>query len=124
LPETGFDVATTRALLGPQAIIGVSRHDAPGVLSAGAAGADYVTLSPIYASPEKGSPLGCDALRQAARHVPWPLFALGGVRVEHVSELVRAGAAGLAVIREVFDAAEPAHAILALLRALSAARSS
>jgi thiamine monophosphate synthase len=63
--------------------------------------------------------------REDARYdAPWALFALGGVRVEHVSELVQAGAAGVAVIREVFDAAQPARAILALLRALTAARSS
>jgi thiamine monophosphate synthase len=53
-----------------------------------------------------------------------PLFALGGVRAEHVPELARAGAAGIAAIREVFEAAQPERAILALLRALSGARSS
>jgi thiamine-phosphate pyrophosphorylase len=124
LPEASFDVAQARALLGPQAIVGVSRHDTSGVLEAGRAGADYATLSPIYHSPDKGPPIGGDALRQITRRAPCPVFALGGVRAERVSELMSAGAAGVAVIREVFDAAQPAHAILALLRALSAARSS
>jgi thiamine-phosphate pyrophosphorylase len=124
LPEEGFDVAQARALLGPQAIVGVSRHDMSGVLEAARVGADYATLSPIYHASDKGPPIGCDALRQTARRAAGPVFALGGVRAEHVSELMSAGAAGVAVIREVFDAAQPAHAILALLRALSAARSS
>jgi thiamine monophosphate synthase len=53
-----------------------------------------------------------------------PLYALGGVRADHVSEIVQAGATGVAAIREVFDAAQPERAILALLRALTAARSS
>lgn len=124
LPEAGLPVATARALLGPQALVGVSRHDLSGVRAAEREGADYATLSPIYASPGKGAPIGCEALRQAARHGPLPLYALGGVRADNVSELVRAGAAGIATIREVFDAAQPERAILALLRALTAARSS
>lgn len=124
LPESGFDIASARALLGPQSVVGASRHDTPGVLEAGRAGADYITLSPIYPSPGKGPALGCDALRETARRAPWPIYALGGVRSELVAELVRAGAGGVAVIREVFDAAQPSLAILALLRALTAARSS
>jgi thiamine-phosphate pyrophosphorylase len=124
LPEAGLSVATARSLLGPQAIVGVSRHDLSGIREAERAGADYGTLSPIYESPGKGPALGCDALRQATRHTHWPVFALGGVCTSHVSELVQAGAAGVAAIREVLDAAQPASAILALLRALSAARSS
>ena len=72
----------------------------------------------------KGAPIGLDALTQAARHTAWPVFALGGVGVDQVSELVRAGAAGVAAISEVFYAAQPERAILALLRALTAARSS
>jgi thiamine-phosphate pyrophosphorylase len=105
-------------------LTGVSRHNFWGVREAERAGADYATLSPIYAAPDKGAPIGCDALRQATRHTRWPVFALGGVQVEHVPELVQAGAAGVAAIREVFGATQPARAILALLRALSAARSS
>jgi thiamine-phosphate pyrophosphorylase len=124
LPEAGFSVATARALLGPQAVVGVSRHDLAGVRAAEREGADYCTLAPIFDSPGKGPALGSDAIRQATRHTQWPVFALGGVRADHVSELGKAGAAGVAVIREVLDAAQPARAILALLRALSAARSS
>jgi thiamine-phosphate pyrophosphorylase len=124
LPEAGLPVATARALLGPQALVGVSRHDLAGLRDAERAGANYATLAPIYASPGKGAPVGCDTLRRAARHTGLPLFALGGVRAENVSELVQAGAAGVAAIREVFDAAQPERAILALLRALTAARSS
>jgi thiamine-phosphate pyrophosphorylase len=124
LPEAGFPVATARALLGPQALLGVSRHDLAGLREAERAGADYATLSPIYESPGKGAPIGCEAIRHAARHGALPLYALGGVRADHVSEIVQAGATGVAAIREVFDAAQPERAILALLRALTAARSS
>ncbi len=124
LPETGFPIATARALLGPTALLGASRHDLDGLAAAERAGADYATLSPIYASPGKGAPIGCAALQRAAAASPLPLFALGGVSVAHVPELVHAGASGIAAIREVFDAAQPERAILALLRAFSAARSS
>jgi thiamine-phosphate pyrophosphorylase len=124
LPEAGFPIATARALLGPSALLGASRHDLAGLHEAERAGADYATLSPIYASPGKGTPIGCAALQRAAAASALPLFALGGVRAEQVPELVRAGAAGIAAIREVFEAAQPDRAILALLRGLSGARSS
>ena len=74
---------------------------------AAAAGADYATLSPIFATVSKpgyGPALGVAALaRAAARGLP--VLALGGVTVDRTHECLRAGAAGIAVMGEVMRAA-------------------
>jgi thiamine-phosphate pyrophosphorylase len=122
LPERSSPLAEARRLLGDR-LIGVSRHDLPGLLAAQQAGADYATLSPIFASPGKGAPLGLAAFAESASATPLPLFALGGVTAHEAGALARAGAAGVAVIREVLGAPDPARALTALRSALTIARS-
>jgi thiamine-phosphate pyrophosphorylase len=123
LPEAGLSVTQARQLLGAERLVGVSRHDAQGVQAAGAQGADYATLSPVYPTPAKGAPLLVTGFGAVARSSPLPLYALGGVGSGAVAELVQAGAAGVAVVREVMAASDPALALRALLVNLDAARS-
>ena len=121
LPESGPSIRAARELLGAARIVGVSAHDASRLLAAQRDCADYATLSPVFASPNKGAPLGLRAFGEMARTVRLPVFALGGVRAEHVPELAREGAAGVAVIREVWSASEPNRALTSLLSALASA---
>jgi thiamine-phosphate pyrophosphorylase len=101
-------VAAARTRLGADAIIGVSAHGEADVAAAQAAYADYVTLSPIFATASKpgyGPELGLAALTRAARH-GLPLLALGGITPQRVRDCVEAGAAGIAVMGDVMRAAE------------------
>ena len=101
--------AQAKLTVGADAILGVSAHDDADVAAAVAAGADYATLSPIFATTSKpgyGPELGLAALTRAARH-GLPLLALGGVMPERAHECVAAGAAGVAVMGEVMRAAGP-----------------
>lgn len=119
LPRDG-DPRSARARLGPGALIGVSAHDAGEVERAAAAGADYATLSPIFASPSKpgyGPPLGRDGLASAVAAAAIPVLALGGVSAARAADCLAAGAAGIAVMGEVMRAEDPAAAVLALLSA-------
>jgi len=118
LPEVGFTVHQARSCLGASRLIGVSRHDAHGIVAAQQAGADYATLSPVFATPDKGTPLGMANFAHIARACRLPVFALGGVTTRRVPELIRAGAAGVAVIREVMSATDPGLAVTELLRAV------
>lgn len=112
LPERGLPVAEARALLGPGALIGVSRHDGPGL--AAAAGADYATLSPLHAVPGKGPALGLAGFRAARAAAPsLPVLALGGITPATAAAALEAGADGLAVLRGATDARE----LLDILRA-------
>ncbi|MBX3274467.1 MAG: thiamine phosphate synthase [Sandaracinaceae bacterium] len=114
LPERGLRVADARAVLGPGALVGVSRHGPPRE-DEREDPPDYVTLGPVGPVEGKGSPLGLDGFAEAARAWPVPVYALGGVGVADVPELVARGAAGVAVIRAVYAAADPAAALRALL---------
>ena len=118
LPARSFAVADARRLLGAQRLIGVSTH-APAELSAAdAAGADFAVFGPLYDTPSKrtyGSALGPAALADARRATALPLFAIGGLDLERVTDVHAHGADGVAVIRAVLAAAEPAAAAAALL---------
>jgi thiamine-phosphate pyrophosphorylase len=68
------------------------------------AGATYLGAGPIWATPSKpdaGEPIGLDGLRDICLSVSIPVVAIGGVDVSNAAECVRAGAAGVAVIRAV-----------------------
>lgn len=120
LPGHSFSVAEARALLGPERLIGVSTHS-PAELAA-AAGADFAVFGPLHDTPSKrafGPPLGIDALRAARAATPLPLFAIGGIDALRAVDARRAGADGVAVIRAVLAAADPAAAAAALRAALS-----
>jgi thiamine-phosphate pyrophosphorylase len=105
--SAGAATAAARARLGQRALIGVSAHHDADVAAAAAAGADYATLSPIFASASKpgyGPALGTVALARATAH-GLPVLALGGVTAERADDCLRAGAAGLAAMGEVMRAA-------------------
>jgi thiamine-phosphate pyrophosphorylase len=124
LPEAGFSVAEARRAAGrAPLLIGRSTHDAPAAASAAREGADLVVLGPIFETPSKrafGPPLGVAALGQAAdelsRHgTPCRLFALGGITdVDRAASCIAAGAHGVAAVRAVLDAPDPAAAAAAL----------
>lgn len=102
LGRRSVTIADARALLGPAAWISVACHDVDDVIRAATEGADAATLSPIFASPGKGTPLGLGAL-QAARSAlagrPIALYALGGVDRASAPSCFAAGADGVATIR-------------------------
>jgi thiamine-phosphate pyrophosphorylase len=121
LPEAGFAPEQARALLGSHALIGVSRHAAASLLEAAARGADYATLSPVHAVQGKAPPLGIEGFARAIRDAALPVYALGGIRHEDVAALVARGARGVAVMRAVLSANDPAGATRRLLDALARA---
>lgn len=107
-----------RRLLGPQRLIGVSTHHPDEVAAAAAAGADFVTFGPIFATPSKaayGPPLGLHALSTACQAAPLPIFALGGIKTGHRPLLHARGAYGVAVISAVIAAQDPESASRNLL---------
>ncbi|WP_437594516.1 thiamine phosphate synthase [Sorangium sp. So ce1000] len=106
-------VADARALLGAGAFVSVACHGVDDVLRAAEAGADAAVLSPIFATPGKGPPLGLEALREARARLDAAsrgvaLVALGGVDAASAPACLAAGADGVAAIRADFGGALPA----------------
>ena len=123
LPRDG-DVAAARRRLDPGALIGQSAHDRSEAERAAAAGADYVSFSPIFESPSKpgyGPALELDGLAEIAADLPIPVVALGGVTAARVAALRDAGAAGFAVMGAVMAAEDPGRAVADLLKAWASA---
>ena len=85
-------------------IIGVSAHSIEKAQLAQFGGADFVTYSPIFYSPDKGEPQGIENLRQVCGGLnPFPVIALGGIDETNFAETLQAGAKGVAAIRLFID---------------------
>jgi len=110
-------VAQARHVLGASALIGMSAHSAADAAAASVAGADYVTLSPIYPSASKpgyGPALGPEAIALATK-AGVPVIALGGISAENVAAVRAAGATGIAVMGSIMSAEQPAEVVRDLL---------
>jgi thiamine-phosphate pyrophosphorylase len=76
--------------------------------------ADYIGAGPVWATPSKPDadpPIGIEGLREICRGVSTPVVAIGGIDASNAAECIRAGAAGIAVIRAARDAAALSRAI-------------
>jgi thiamine-phosphate pyrophosphorylase len=108
---------------GADVLIGISAHAEDDVAAAQTQGADYVTLSPIFATTSKpgyGPALGLAGLARALRF-GLPVIALGGVTADSAAECLRAGAAGVAVMGGIMRAAGRAGGVEDAVRRLSEA---
>jgi thiamine-phosphate pyrophosphorylase len=71
--------------------------------------ADYVGAGPVWDSPSKADAdpaIGLDGLREICRALTIPAVAIGGIDASNAAECIKAGAAGVAVIRAARDAAK------------------
>lgn len=110
-----------RRLLGPDRLLGVSADSVEGAQRAEQAGADYLGVGDIFGTstkPDAGEPIGLEKLAVIAKSVKIPVVGIGGVTLTNAPAVIRAGAAGVAVISAVLGAADPAAAARALRSAL------
>lgn len=108
-----------RERVGGARLIGVSAHSLSDVAAATEAGADYVTLSPIFPTASKpgyGPDLGPGTIA-AAQGFGLPVIALGGIAAENLTACRQVGAAGFAVMGGVMRADDPGTVVRRLLGA-------
>jgi len=106
--DEGADRAREHGLL-----LGLSASSLEEALAADGT-ADYIGVGPVWATPSKvdaDPPIGLAGLREICGAVSTPVVAIGGIDESNVAECVRAGAAGVAVIRAARDAAKLRAAI-------------
>jgi thiamine-phosphate pyrophosphorylase len=124
--QEDMPVAEARRIAGPELLVGLSTHAPEQLGAALAAGeADQLSVGPVWETPTKqGRPAaGLDYVRHAARVAgdrPW--FAIGGIDLDNVREVIEAGASRVVVVRAIRDAADPRAAAAALRGALEEAR--
>jgi thiamine-phosphate pyrophosphorylase len=124
LGQDDLPVPVARAILGPGPVIGRSSHS-PAQADAAAAepGVDYFCAGPVWTTPTKpGRPAtGLDLLRHVAQSAPArPWFAIGGVSLARLDEVLAAGATRMVVVRAITEADDPAAAAQAFARRLAA----
>jgi thiamine-phosphate pyrophosphorylase len=113
LGQDDMPAAVARKLIGPGKILGVSVENAAQAQAALADGADYVGASPIFATPTKADappPMGIAGLQELARGCTLPIVAIGGLNAANAAAVLRAGAAGLAVVSAIVSAEDTERA--------------
>ena len=125
LGQRDLPLADARRLGPPGWIVGVSAESVEDAVRAERDGADYVGVSPVFATPTKtdhAAPLGLEGLRAIRAATKLPLVAIGGLHAGNARDVVRAGADGLAVVSAIVAADDPRAAAAELRREIAAAQ--
>lgn len=128
LGDDDLPVPVARELLGEDALIGRSVSTVEDAREAAAAGADYLGVGAVFATGSKDDidddeyAIGTERVATIADAVDIPFVAIGGITAENATEVVRAGADGVAVITAITQADDPAAATDALHSAVEQGR--
>ena len=123
--QSDLPAAAARAILGPDAILGVSLDDPEQARAVDPALVDYVAHGPFAATATKadaGGAVGAEGLAAARRLTGLPLVAIGGIDARNAAAAVRVGADGIAVVSAIMAAADPEAASRELRAAIDAAK--
>lgn len=118
-----LSIQEVRRIVGPEMLIGVSTHTIEQARQAVLAGARYIGCGPTFPSGTKQFDTfpGLAFLREVAAEISLPAFAIGGITLGNLPEVLETGMQRVAVGGAVTSAAQPSTAIakmLALFREL------
>ncbi|OGX41450.1 MAG: thiamine-phosphate diphosphorylase [Omnitrophica WOR_2 bacterium RIFCSPHIGHO2_02_FULL_68_15] len=121
LGQDDLPAAAARPLMGPDRLIGVSTHSLEQALAAQQAGADYIGVGPVFATPTKpdARAVGPELVRQVAGRIAIPFVAIGGIDQANLPLVLSSGATRVAVVRAVAGAPDVRRAAQALKRLLT-----
>lgn len=125
LGQTDMPLADARRIAGSSLIIGISAESVADAIRAEAEGADYIGISPVFATTTKtdiAKPLGLGGIHAIREAVSLPLVGIGGIKAENAADIIRAGADGVAVVSAIVSAPCPASAASALKKQILSAR--
>jgi thiamine-phosphate pyrophosphorylase len=124
--QSDLPAAAARAIIGPDAILGLSLDAVEQAAAIDPQLVDYVAFGPFAATatkPDAGAPMGAEGLSAVRQQTPTlPLVAIGGIDAGNVAAAVRAGADGVAVVSAIMAAADPAAASRELRAAIDATK--
>ncbi len=117
--------AGAKAARGARTGIGLSSAAPEQAGRAVAAGADYLGVGPVFPTDTKpdAKPVTLEYVRWAAANVPIPWFAIGGINLENVDQVLAAGAPGICVVSAILTADDLADACRKFNARLRAAHS-
>lgn len=87
-------------------IIGLSTHSPQNAARAVAAGADYLGVGPVFPTGTKpeAQAVTLDYVRWAAQHITIPWFAIGGINLINLDQVLAAGARGVCAVSAILNA--------------------
>ncbi|MBF0590736.1 MAG: thiamine phosphate synthase [Nitrospirae bacterium] len=106
LGHDSMPIPVVRVLVGDKMLIAKSTHGVDEAIEAARKGADFITLGPIYETPSKlmyGDPIGLETLQKVRKKVNIPIFAIGGIKVYNISDVMGSRADGIAVISGILS---------------------
>jgi thiamine-phosphate pyrophosphorylase len=116
--------AQARAIVGPDALVGVSTHSRDQIAEAASTPASYIAVGPVFGTATKDTgydAVGLELVRQAAA-TSFDVVAIGGVTLDRVPQVIAAGASSVAVITDLLSGGDPAARTRAFVDAAAAAR--
>ena len=104
-------------------LVGLSTHAPEQAVRAVAAHPAYIAIGPVYPTPTKpgAPPVTLDYVRWAAANVQIPWFAIGGINLNNLDDVLQAGATRICAVTGILNAADPAEACRQFRRKISGA---
>lgn len=120
LGQDDMDIESARKILGSNAIIGISTHAPAQAQKAAADGADYIGMGPVFTTPTKPGrqSVGLEYVKWVSENIKIPAFAIGGIDLDNVLDVVNAGAKKIAVVRAIINSDNPEKAAREFLKVL------
>jgi len=114
-------IEKVRAQIRRSIVVGKSTHSIEQAVAAEREGADYIGFGPIFSTPTKPdySPIGLAQIREVYERVSIPIFCIGGIKSENLTQVIAAGAKRVVIVSGLLqanDVAEYARACKKLLR--------
>jgi thiamine-phosphate pyrophosphorylase len=96
-------------------IVGRSTHSLEEAMAAERDGADYIGVGPVFPTATKPgvTAVGVELVREVAAHVKTPFFAIGGITLDNLDQVLAAGATRVAVVSALLKAPDPTGAAAA-----------
>lgn len=112
-------ISDARKLLGDDKIIGGTAHSLKEAREAEKRGADYIGFGHIFSTGSKiksTAPVGVEKLKELVRSITIPVFAIGGIGLDNIKQVIETGVHGAAVIGSVVKSTNPVQSTRKLIR--------
>jgi thiamine-phosphate pyrophosphorylase len=131
LGQDDLDPADARRILGGFATIGLSTHSLDQARAAARAPINYIAVGPVFGTSTKatgyhavGTALVSEVREMLDKEgMDLLIVAIGGITLERAPDVIRAGAASVAIISDLLSGGDPAVRVREFLKALDGARS-
>ena len=119
LGQDDMPIEQVREIVSPDTIIGLSSHNPEQTEKTCEKLPDYIGIGPVYATPTKKVPdpvIGLDGMKEMLDIATAPAVCIGGISLERLPDVLKAGAKNFCVVRPVCESNDPASVIKKILR--------